>query len=230
MYLRWIVLDLEHVEFKRYEGDFGFESAYVTEYVARVVFRQRHRTRGFNQLYVEGRSRPGAARAQIVAVNTLSVPVRFDLRAYRSLTIEERHEFFLAMLLQGSRKARRRFRLPLRSIERAIASFRAGGYQNVWVHATRRVPTLKLTAALVCELDPKRFTLTLQMLRGTEVVYRKRILTELPDPICYKHQFRELVVDRRFLTVLDEFGDRQFRISLSALAKLTTKPRALRAR
>ncbi len=114
-------------------------------------------------------------------------------------------------------KANRDFPIPYEVLIRGIEDFRKGGYKNEWVDKRKLLRPLGLHATLLCDMDTKRFQLTLLLERKGKTIYREPILTTLPDEIMYKGDFKEIVVDGAKILVMEEYGKVTFSLDVSTL-------------
>jgi hypothetical protein len=142
------------------------------------------------------------------------VDVPFDMAEYERTAKEALPEYFIALLEAGLAKAGKDEDLPGGLFEEAIASFRALGYKNRWVHSAKTFRSHGLKCRLLCELELSSFHLTLEVERKGEVFFAQEILRTLPDEIIYAHQFKDLSLEGETLLLKDKFGGTLFALRL----------------
>jgi hypothetical protein len=146
---------------------------------------------------------------------SLSVEVPFDMAEYEKTTRDDLPEYFIGLLEAGLRKCSRDQHLPFGIVEEAIASFRAGGYQNQWTHSTRLFRSAGIKCRLQCELDLSWFYLVLEVERDGQCIFSQEILRTLPAAVVYAHRFKDVELDDQVLVVKDKFGKPLFELDVA---------------
>ncbi len=219
MILRHVYLNLNLTE---YPDDlttpFGFQTRYVCNFIERRLKALRFKVDGFSKICIQGRQDP-SPECSIVPENALVPEVRFDREKYAELSVNECHEFFLAMLESGFSKCSPSYSIPLEELSAALSEFRQGSYINRWVHQKKRLKPYDLDGVLECELNRDEFRLSLSVFprRGGDALLKECILRTKPDEIIFQHQFKEMKVSGDDLVVLDKFGKVLYRASLADL-------------
>jgi hypothetical protein len=124
-------------------------------------------------------------------------------------------EYFIGLLEAGLGKCGRDQHLPFGIVEEAIASFRAGGYKNQWVHSTKLFRSTGLKCRLKCELDLSWFYLVLEVERDGQCVFSQEILRTLPAAVIYAHQFKDVELNDHVLAVKNKFGKPLFELDVA---------------
>lgn len=220
MLLRDLSLFLDTLAFDRVlGGDFGFRVYHVLNYVNRQIRPIRFKSSAFSGIAVRGCLPEHSMECKVEGENVLVADVSFDKGDYAELASErEFQEFVIDMLLRGVELARKNYDVPYQEIEEAVDGFRRSGYKNEWVHKKRLFRGLNgLRGSLTCKLDSQKFTLTLQLERGGNLLYESEILETRPDPVFFHHMFKDLVVEGNKLVVTRSRSRTLLELDLSQL-------------
>lgn len=192
---------------------FGFRTRYLCNFLERRLAELNFDAKGFSKICVQGRHHPQEA-SPIVSVNAVVPTVSFDQDRYESLGPDERHEFFIGMLVEGLEKCSRSHDIPLGDLEGAVGEFRRGGYRNEWTHQKKLLRPVGLLASLQCRLDSERFVLTLKLERRGATVFQQAILETKPDELIFAYQFKDVVLRNGKVIVKDRCGDPTFAVEV----------------
>jgi hypothetical protein len=174
---------------------FSFETRSLCNFVQRHARTLKIETVGFNQIVVhDDPFSVGEPRTKLVAEKSLSVPFRFDAGRYLRTDQQRKQEYFVEILRQGLLSANDFHRLPLEGLLQRVDDYVHTGYQNQWVHATKRIGAKGEIAELCCNLSMDNFTLTLRVHRKGAESMTLPVLVTKPDEICYHYQFKDLVL------------------------------------
>ena len=184
---------------------FGFRTRYVCNFLERALHELKFKALGFSKISIQGRHRP-LDSCPIVPENAALSTVAFDETRYRSLALEEQHEFYVAMISEGLERCARWHHIPLSSLRSALEDFRQGGFRNQWTHQRKLLRPLDVQASLLCSLDPERFLLTLRLEKHGEVILERQVMETKPDEIIFGPRFKEVVVEANSVVVHDKFG------------------------
>ena len=94
-------------------------------------------------------------------------------------------------------------------LDEAIDSFKQAGYRNIWVHQKKRLKGIG-AVKLVCELTMFEFTLDLVVEDKEKEIYKKRLITTLPDSLFYHSLFKTLIVTEKEISVTDRIYEKPF--------------------
>lgn len=202
-------------EFKS-EAAFAFrnQTEFICQYVQRYLAARQVQGDGFKQICVICKN----VASEVTFKNTaksLSVEVPFDMAEYEKTARDDLPEYFIGLLEAGLRKCSQDQHLPFDLVEEAIASFRAGGYKNQWVHSTRLFRSAGLKCRLKCELDLSWFYLVLEVERDGQCVFSQEILRTLPAAVVYAHRFKDVELDDQVLVVKDKFSKPIFELDVA---------------
>lgn len=215
--LRDVALQLDNNEFDvPYRSDFVFRSCYVCNYLSRRSRQLKLQADGVGIIAVEGSAEP-APNTFMWDRRAAIVPVHFARHEYDSISPGEEHEFLLAMLQAGFEKCAREHQIPLEALLRLVDEFRAGGYLNEWTHAKKRFRDYGIDVRLHCSLDPRRFRLRLEVVRGKRTLFDEVVLETQPDELIFAHRVRDVVVENGALIVRGDSGKQTFSIAVEEL-------------
>ncbi|CAH0226934.1 hypothetical protein SRABI118_02365 [Massilia sp. Bi118] len=202
-------------EFKS-EAAFSFrnQTGFICQYVQRYLAARHVQGDGFNRICVICKSVASEATFKNTA-RSLSVEVPFDMAEYERTARDDLPDYFIGLLEAGLRKCSRDQHLSFEIVEEAIASFRAGGYKNQWVHSTTLFRSAGLKCRLTCKLDLSWFYLVLEVERDGQCIFSQEILRTLPDALMYTHQFKDIELNDHVLAVKNKFGTPLFELDLA---------------
>lgn len=214
MILRKLYLYLDPENF-RTDADvlFGFRTRYLCSFIERMIAKKKLQTEGYSKICVMG-TKEGNGTCSIVAENSLRIPLYFDQRQYDESDSNDRHEFFIKMLLDGIEKAATSFPIPTSDITDAIQAFRNGGYNNCWTHDVKNDKSTGIKVSLVCHLEQEIFNLHLVVELAGHLISDHVILSTKPDEIIFKYRFKRLEIKSGIISVYDKFDSALYSIPL----------------
>lgn len=184
---------------------FRDQTRYICNFIGREIAAIKYQHAGFKRLCVIGSPKPRQECA-FVPPGVLSVEVDLSREEYETLCKEDLPEYFLRLLTLGFDKAAATHNLPIEALNNAIAKLRALNFRNTWIHSEKSFRGIGLKCALLCELSIEKFTLTLVIKKGDEVILDETILTTPPDEVAFEHKFKELKYADGKIAVVDKFG------------------------
>jgi hypothetical protein len=214
MTIRKIYLQIdEHGSNYSTGSDFLFETFHITEYISRDVYRQKLQYQDANKflIYIES-NKDDVEYEPIFRLVAFRSTMPYEeiaqfagqARTERILKLIEDAGASCDALVPGLREA----------IIRSTASFRAGGYTNIWQFKKKRITGLGI-AELICVLDRDAFTLTLSITTKGAEIFGKEILRTKPDSICYHHKFKDILIEGDNIVITDRFDEPFFSVSIS---------------
>lgn len=95
------------------------------------------------------------------------------------------------------------------SLNEAIDSFKQAGYRNIWIHQKKRLKGIG-TVKLVCEISIFEFTLDVVVEKKDKEIYKKRLITTLPDSLFWHSMFKALIISEDEISVTDRIYEKPF--------------------
>lgn len=214
MFLRSVALYLNQLEFDHEFGsDFLYRTRYLCNFVSRKLRSERIESNGFNQICVEGTRSP-TDECRIVPEKSLMAKVGFDEGNFRRLALSQSHEFFIEMLMDGLEKCAARFAVPVVSIRDCVDEFRLSGYQNQWIHHTRKFRDRKLIASLVCSLEQDRFLLNVVVESPNSILHSGTVFETRPDELHFQYRLGKLEIQGDRLVMKTSAGKETLLLAL----------------
>lgn len=163
--------------------------------MARHLRAARIETRGVRHIAIV----PVIVRAplpvrQFADILAVDVPVPWGPEALSEGDTDAVGQILWQTLREGVARIDPSWGLPVGQLNDAIDRLRTEPYSATRTKGTVRVPSLGLRAALDHHMDAYRFSLTLRVTRGKDVVYETEILTSDPDPLYWHGLFRDVVL------------------------------------
>lgn len=95
------------------------------------------------------------------------------------------------------------------ALDEAVDSFRQADYRNIWIHQKKRLKGIG-TVKLVCEISMFEFTLDLIVEGKDKEIYKKRLITTMPDSLSWHSMFKTLIVSEDEISVTDRIYEKPF--------------------
>lgn len=201
--IRDIHLALNQNEKKRdsikYFSDFSFRTRFIGNYLRRQLRSLHFEPQGYKRLLIY-------ACQELPATNHifndhLCVCISFDKDKYDKLTKEDLPDSFIEMFLSGIKKAQQTHKVPEDFLLNILSDFRNNNYKNEWLFKSKNFKEIGVKAVLNCEMTIEKFSLTLNLFRGKEIVFSEEILETLPDEICYHYRFKDIVFENNKIKI-----------------------------
>lgn len=183
-------------------SDFLFETNFITEYLSRDIGKLKFVYSKSNKLTVYIEAGRNAVEYSDV-FKSLRCYMEQSYSDISELKFEERTEKILEVI-EASAKLYEKVVSGLgEAIVNSAQSFRENNYKNVWLHNKRRIKGVG-DAKLICELSRENFYLDFVIEnKFGDVIYHKRLLTEMPDSLCYHHKFKNIQLHGDNVVVVD---------------------------
>ena len=198
---------------------FYLRSRSLCNYVERALKSEEIAVVDSTKLVIIGNS-SDSTQFEINSSEIAGLTVPFDTFAYDGLKTNREINAFMVGFLQTNLCELPCY--PCSSIDALIEltrRFEEADYQNGWVHKRKRIPQLKASATLHCDLTPDSFTLKLQIESNKGLVYDGTILQTAPDELAFHYRFRDLLVDGDYLVVTSRMAAPLLRVPLEELCK-----------
>lgn len=203
-------------------SDFLFETYYITEYISRLIRKERFVYEKANKVLIYLGSEVSDIDCSEM-FKCVYVNLNDEYLPPSSHSDSERVEWVLDKLRKSGMLLDNYIPKFSESMNRSLREFVGDLCRNVWVFHSKRVKPLG-KVQLECELNRDNFILYF-VVRGNETeLFRKEILKTLPDSLCYHHKFNKLKVENGIILVPDRSNIKPgclFSISINSLVHNT---------
>ena len=199
---------------------FKMQSWSICLYLIREIKTKKIISDNFNRICFIGKEKP-FNEGFVNSCNVLSVDVPFDLNEYSTRPLDSLNELFIQMLSYGIKICISRHKLPLEFLLESMEEFRKNNYENKWVLRRKRINGTGLVCEIICELTMEKFNAEFIVLHKKKIIYRKDILTDIPNWISNSYFFKNklLIKDDKIL-LIDNLGKIAFEQKISTLTEL----------
>jgi len=182
-------------------SDFLFETYYITEYVSKLVKKEKLAYEKANKvlIYLE-EDKSGIDYSEMF--KSVCVNIKDEYLPPSVHNQSERVDWVLGKLRKAGELLNKSIPKISASIESSLKLFEGDSYRNIWNFHSRTIKPLG-KIQLECELNKDNFILNFVVLDKGRELYRKEILKELPDSLCYHHKFNKLKVENDVISVPD---------------------------
>lgn len=198
-------------------GIFSFETFYIERYIQ--TYFTHHKK--FKDKFKNVEKNKKIIELETVAYKEKNRVVKYDTSRIMSCHTTDKYEDILP--LRGTKRADKILEIISTSanefekyipgvkevFDEAIDSFKQAGYKNIWVHQKKKLKGVG-TVKLICELTMFEFTLDLVVEDKEEEIYKKRLITTMPDSLFYHSSFKTLMVSDKEISVTDRIYEKPF--------------------
>jgi len=166
---------------------FGYESRTIGVYLRRRVRAMNYRTEGFNVISISVRENV----EKLGYINTsqvLCVDVAFNYEDIENTPKSERLPMYADLYRKGITDIDPSIDFPRDALLGWINEMEADGWRNEWVHRTRLIKELKVKCRMNCRITMDAFELSVDIIRGKEILLSRKVLTTKPDELAF-HRF-----------------------------------------
>lgn len=188
---------------RTFKSDFGFKNRFIGNFLTRKLKELKFSSVGFSRIALIASEEP--LKENEISESFLKITVPFNQVKYHSLSKEELADFLIGMYKEGITKASQTHEIPAEFLLTQLKEFKANNYLNEWEFKSKSFKDIGLKATLICKMTMDYFSLTLVLKKKAEILFSQEILNTLPDEIIYHWQFKEIVLERNEIKVLDEF-------------------------
>lgn len=198
-----------------FNSDFSFETYFITEYISRDIFKKKYKYEKANKLiiYIDSKEKTVKYSDVFKVLECFMVISYSDII---KLDKEERTEKILNIIEKAAWNCDKTIHGIGSSTQDSIHCFREGGYKNTWLFQKKKINKV-WNAKLICELNRKNFTLNFVVENKIGEIYKREIIKEMPDSLCYHHKFRTLVIVDDRIAVIDRFDKPIFQIPITEI-------------
>lgn len=236
MNLRYISLNIHHEHYSGISQDFSykfqFNVSFVYYYLSKAVRKEKIETGIYNMIYV-------LLSAKIIkptiklseCFKTIEITIPFDeaeQSRYIAMDIEERYEFYLAMLEKGYYLANIVCDVKPEILIGLHEKFRQGGYKNEWLFKKKRIKEYGINVVLDCVFTSFEFKLMLTVLDlKKNPIAKGCIYHTYPDYTFFYKTIKHLVITDKKLIITDFLDYKIIECKLEDLAKGIIKAKCI---
>ncbi|WP_436897104.1 hypothetical protein [Acinetobacter gyllenbergii] len=172
-------------------------------------------TKTFNGIYIKSAKVP---KNPYCVNNLLTIDVDFPEENYPTkVDTRDINEYLISRLKDAISRIQDEYPEIVSVIMQGVEDFRRLNYECSWVHKKKKIG--ERAVHLKCVLNVKRFNLYLELLdKNKNVLMSKLILETPPNEYCFKHRFRDLIVEKNGDIVVTNFLlEEWYRLNLSNL-------------
>lgn len=201
-----------------HESDFCFHTYFVTEYLSRIIAKDKLKYKTANKLLIYIDS-PVSEVAYEEMFKSIRIYSQFKFNEIGCLSNDDNIEVLLKIIQSSTNEAEELVPGLSKAINQSICAFKNSLYKNVWKFHQRTIKELG-KISLECELNVNNFILSLVVTNKQSEIYRKEIMKELPDSLCYHHKFNKLVIDGENIIVPDRMDGVLYKTTVTNLQKV----------
>ncbi len=236
MNLRYISLNIHHEHYsgisEEFRYKFHFNVRFIDYYLSKAVRKEKIETGIYNMIYV-------LLSAKIIkptiklseCFKTIEITIPFDeaeQSRYIAMDIEERYEFYLAMLEKGYYLANIVCDVKPEILIGLHEKFRQGGYRNEWLFKKKRIKEYGINVVLDCVFTSFEFKLMLTVLDlKKNPIAKGCIYHTYPDYTFFYKTIKHLVVTDKKLIITDFLDYKIIECKLEDLAKGIIKAKCI---
>lgn len=201
-----------------------FATRSVCNYLERCWLKPLKLQADFKRICVIGSADPRMG-CMINSEKVLSVEVSFSSEKWERTQGSARHEYHIALLIDGLTKIGAEHSLPIPSALACIDDFRRSHYTNKWLFKAKEIHPIGVRCELWCELTLEVFRLHLQIFRGDALISSEQVLETLPDELIYAHKFKDVVFVNDTLAIVDSSANRGYEVAVAKILGAETRAR-----
>jgi hypothetical protein len=168
-----------------------------------LIFKEEKiKTKTFHGIYIKSAKIP---KDPYCINNLLILDVDFNEDSYPAKEdTREINEYLISRLKDGILRIQDEYPEIVAVIIQGVEDFRRLNYECSWIHKKKKMG--ERTIRLKCILNVKLFNLSLELLdKNKNIVISKLILETPPNEYCFKHRFRDLIVEKNGDIVVTNF-------------------------
>ncbi len=196
---------------------FNSDCRFIGNYLSRQVRRIKYSTDGsFNTISVSP-SKDIIFKHRIVGEKALQVRIPFDTELYKSMSIQERFDYYLKLLEEGYQLAHQFKTLPIDELVNLDNSLRSNGFTNKWLHKRKIFKEYNLSVSLICEFSAIDFQLRIQIetLKGKGELVSGLIFRTAPYEVSFHPLFKDIITENQNLIITEYFDRPKVILSLA---------------
>ena len=198
-----------------HESDFCFHTYFVTEYLSRVISKEKLEYKTTNKLLIYIDSPTSEINYEEI-FRSLSVYDQVNYNSIGDLNEKVNVETILKIIQTSADRLEELVAGISKVVSRAINDFKKDSYKNIWNFHQRTLKNLG-EVNLECELNANNFILSLVATNKDQEIYRKELLKELPDSLCYHHKFNKMSIDGETITIPDRMSGILYQTTVTEL-------------
>lgn len=209
--LRYITLST--YEFHSTRGNdftfrFDFNVRFICNYLSRAVRPLKIKTDGYTKICItlSQYDRPSILNKETKTA-IVWIPVTDDaICRYENMAdLNERYEFYFALLELGYGKMAKTINTPVKELLLLHDTFRKGNFHNEWTFKELYLKHLGIRIRLRCVLTTFEFRLNLMAFafNRADTLCAGTLLKTPPDEFCFSHLFRNIRIVENKLEILD---------------------------
>ena len=198
-----------------HESDFCFHTYFVTEYLSRIIAKKKLKYKTANQLLIYIDS-PVDEITYEEMFKSISIHNQVNYTEIGDLGENKNVETLLKIIQSSADGVENLVNGISKSVKGAIYDFKNSSFKNIWNFHQRTLKELgKIN--LECELNVNNFILSLVITNKDQEIYRKELLKELPDSLCYHHKFNKMSIDSEKITIPDRMDGILYQTTITKL-------------
>lgn len=226
----WLNPEIGYEDEYRYE--FTLHTRFISNYLSKQIRKYKFATDGtFNMISVS--PKPDAvSECKIVPDAALTADVIFNRERYEQIKGTPNCEYYLELLEDGFKKAKKFKEIPLDTLLNLINDFRNNDYKNEWEHKKKRFKKQDVEVTLNCFFTTLDFSLiaTINKISTKETLCSRVVIRTEPDEIYFAKMFKDILIDKGNILITDASDSPRILINLKAALnkKLVFKLRGAR--
>jgi hypothetical protein len=189
----------------------------ISSYLNRVILKKvRFKTENMRRICIVGNKNP---KSQFYS-NSSDVLVhefQFNESEYLSYEGQRKNDFFIKYFEQGLLEISKQIDIPLLELQEGLKSFKEEGYKNEWTYQTRQFKTLGIKCKLNCVVTFEKFVLTLQIVKGKEILFEREVIESLPAEGLFQYYLKDVLLEDNAITVLGKLRDTLLKIEVKTV-------------
>ena len=217
MILKNIILFPDSDEYWKRQEEVGLvreQTPFICKYLELNLKNLKFNTSGFNIVNFSGASSPKKVHTLL---QSLVVPVKFDLTECLATPLEERTEYYLALIESGLRRVEDASLLPKDLMLGWLDDFRRAGCKTVWTHKERTFREHGIKCQLNAELSINGFDLHLNIYKKNTLIFSKIIHSGSSSIFIYPYFLGDVKLSADSIMVCDKLGKLIFYLPLSSI-------------
>ena len=217
MILKNIILFPNGVEYCMRLEEVGLvreQTPFISKYLELHLKPLKFNADGFNQIEFSGTSTPKDIH---IYLQTLVVPVKFDLTECLAVPLGERTDYYLALMEAGLRRVEDISLIPKDLMLGWLDDFRRDGCKTVWTHKERTFREHGIKCQLNAELSINGFDLHLNIYKKNNLVFSKIIHSGSSSIFTYPYFLGDVKLSADSIMVCDKLGKLIFDLPLSSI-------------
>lgn len=188
-----------------YRYEFTLRTRFISNYLTKQIRKHRFITDGTFHMISVDPTPNNLGGCRIVPDRTLTAYVSFDKARYEKTKGTADCEYYLELMEEGFEKASRFKEIPLETLLKSIADFRANGCKNEWRYKKKRFKEQDIEVALDCYFTTLDFKLvaTINKISTNDELCSGTVLITEPDEICFSKKFNDILLEKGKIIITD---------------------------